>query len=74
MKLKKIIKYLDCLSYCKIWINDEENPIYEGSVLDIPWHLLNLSLNNDDRGQAIDAGYDKDATNSYFAIFLLEEE
>lgn len=78
MKLKKVIKYLDTQSYCKIWINNEKDPIYEGSVMDIPWHFLDCSLYNDNRGEAIWAGYDEKATNpnyrSYFAIYLLEED
>ena len=78
MKLKKIIKYLDKLSHCKIWINDEEDPAYEGCIMDIPWYLLDYPLCNDSNGEAIGAGYDKDATNpnyrSYFAICLSEEE
>lgn len=78
MKLKKVIKYLNTQSYCKIWIDNEKNPIYEGSVMDIPWHFLDCSLCNDDKGEAIWAGYDEEATNpnyyrSYFAIYLLEE-
>jgi hypothetical protein len=78
MKLKKIINYLDKRSFCKIWINDEEDPVYEGYIMDIPWYLLDYPLCNDSNGEAIGAVYDKDATNSnhrsYFAIFLLEEE
>ena len=78
MKLKKVIKYLDKLSHCKIWINEEEDPAYEGCVMDIPWYLLDYSLNNDGDGEAIGAAYDKHAKNpnhcSYFAIYLKEED
>lgn len=77
MKLKTVIKYLDQIAHCKIWISDEKDPIYEGSVMDVPWYLVDLPLYNDDKGEAIGAGYDKDATNpnyhSYFAIYLSEE-
>lgn len=78
MKLKKVIKYLDRSSHCKIWINEETDPIYEGSVWKIPWILLDDSLNNDDDGEAIWAAYDEKASNpnyrSYFAIYLKEED
>lgn len=78
MKLKKVIKYLDQLSHCKIWVNEEEDPMYEGSVMDIPWYLLDFSLDNDGDGEAISAAYDKQAKNpnhySYFAIYLKEED
>lgn len=78
MKLKKVIKYLDKLSHCKIWVYNEEDPTYEGSVMDIPWYLLDYFLCNDDNGEAIGVGYDEKANNpnyrSYLAIYLLEED
>ena len=78
MKFKKVIKYLDKGSHCKIWINDEQDPVYEGSIGNVPWDLLNHPLNNDDDGEAIWASYDEKATNpnycSYFAIYLKEED
>lgn len=78
MKLKKVIKYLDRSSHCKIWINDEQEPVYEGYIWKIPWTFLDDPLNNDDDGEAIWASYDEKATNanyrSYFAIYLKEED
>ncbi len=78
MKLKNVIKYLDKSSHCKIWINDEQDPVYEGLVWKVPWTLLDDPLNNDDDGEAIWATYDEKESNpnyrSYFAIYLLEED
>jgi hypothetical protein len=41
MQLKDIIRLFDPLSYIRIYDKEEEDSIYEGFVLDIPWYLLN---------------------------------
>lgn len=57
LKLKDIIEYLDPVNSCKIeiiWKSNESydndikpEEVFEGSVLDIPWYLLEYSLYND---------------------------
>lgn len=50
LKLKHIIKYLDPLDDIIIWQEDvwidehQEEKIFEGSVMDIPWILLNYYI------------------------------
>ena len=46
MKLKKLIKLFDPLNYIKIFSNtqDEEEPIYEGIIFDIPWWIVELKI------------------------------
>ena len=82
MKLKNIIKYLDVISNVIIWQEDvytdknEAEVIYEGSVLDIPWYILDMYLSNSPDGEAISArNYgDKDnPTKAGFIISVVEE-
>ena len=40
MKLKKLINMFDSLGRIRIYSNEEEDPIYEGSILDIPWWIV----------------------------------
>lgn len=50
LKLKHIIKYLDPTDSVIIWQEDvyidehQEEKIFEGSVMDIPWILLNYYI------------------------------
>lgn len=72
MKLKKIIEYLDTLQYCKVFIAEdgEEEPIFEGGIIDIPWSLLDYYLDNDYNGEAITVY--KDDNDYGFVIYLRE--
>ena len=59
MKFGDIIKYFDMTGACKIYqtdvyINkDEIELIFEGSIMDIPWYLMNFILDNEGDGEAI---------------------
>lgn len=46
MKLKKLIKLFDPLNYIRIFSNteDEEELIYEGTIFDIPWWIVELKI------------------------------
>lgn len=53
MKLKKLIKYLDMVNASvKIWIaedieaNEDADPMFVGSAMDIPWYLTECKLYN----------------------------
>ena len=48
MKLRKWLEQLNCYQLgCRIWIDGEEEPAFEGSVYDIPWIYTEMEL--DDR-------------------------
>ena len=61
MQLKDIIRYLDCTDSVIIWQDDvyvdEYKPeqIFEGSIMDIPWYILDFYLSNTKDGEAISA-------------------
>lgn len=47
MKLKKVLPLLDSLNKCKIFLaedSEDEEPIFEGYISDVPWTLLNCQL------------------------------
>ena len=46
MKLKKLLKNLDSWTDVRIFRNDGEfwKPVYEGPVLEVPWHLTKCHL------------------------------
>ena len=72
MKLKKLLKHIDICEDVVIFINEEDEPIYKGTCLDVPWSLINLPLNTEESSGSIYSGI-KDG-NSYIKIFLKEEE
>jgi len=82
MKLKKVIKYLNQESCCRIYIDHVKNNtwdiIFEGFVMEIPWWLLELPLHNTADGEAIECVYDKNPDkpyfNAYFSISLIDPE
>ena len=47
MKLKKILKTIDLIGlHTLIFIEDEKDPIWEGSWMDIPWWLADMKVND----------------------------
>lgn len=47
MKMKKLIKILDPLTYIEIWTDEpleDDEPNYEGYLLDMPWYFLNYEI------------------------------
>lgn len=45
MKLKKFMKLIDPIVDVIIWTNDDnEEPSFEGSILNIPWWYLDLKI------------------------------
>jgi hypothetical protein len=48
MKLRKFLKYVNKLDYIKIYSNEtEEDVLYEGTILDIPWWIVDCKLAED---------------------------
>ena len=72
MKLKNIIKCLNTMTHCKVFIAEDgfDEPYFEGSIMDIPWCLLDYYLDNDSFGEAIEAY--KDDNDYGFGIYLRE--
>jgi len=49
MTLRKWLKYVDPLVDIVIWSqDDDETPFYEGSVLDIPWTIVDSEIGRED--------------------------
>ena len=77
-KLKDIIEYLDSLQSVKIiqmnvsLVSDEAECIYNGSVLNVPWYMVDYYLANDSNGEAISACID-DNNQPYFEIYVVED-
>ena len=48
MKLRKWLEKINCYKLgCRIWIDGEDEPAFEGSIYDIPWSFAEMKL--DDR-------------------------
>lgn len=77
MKLGDIIKYLDMLSNVIIWQTDvhidkqEDEKIFEGSIMDIPWVYLDYYLDGD---ESISADSFNEAGKNGFIITVKERE
>ena len=81
-KLKDVIDYLDMPNHCRVWVSDffvdsnDEEKVFEGAVMDIPWYLLNYYLDNSGEAGAIASyGYvnEHDVVVSGFDIYLREK-
>ena len=44
MKLKTWIKQIDPIVDVVIWGDSSTEPLFEGSMLNIPWHLVDLPI------------------------------
>ena len=44
MTLKEWLKKIDLVIDVKIWGQDDEIPLFEGSAFDIPWTIIVLQL------------------------------
>ena len=71
MKLKKLLKHIDVCEDVVIFINEEDEPIYKGACLDVPWSLISLPLNTEATSGPIYSGVKNG--RSYIKIFLKEE-
>lgn len=75
MKLNDVIRLFEPFIDVKIWIKeDEENePAFEGSLIDIPWIYLDMYIDVNDKGEGFDV-YNDDAGKAILAIYLREKE
>lgn len=71
MKLKKLLKHIDFCEDVIIYVNEEDEPIYRGNCLDVPWSLIDLPLSI---GSSDGSIYTKvENGKGYIEIFLKEE-
>lgn len=79
MQVKDIIRNLDSLSQIKIIqmdaFNNEiaEEGIFYGSVLDVPWYIMDYYLDNDEDGEALSVGIDTEGETAYFLLYVVED-
>lgn len=71
MKLKKLLKHISIRENIVIIINNDDEPIYEGTRLNIPWSLIDLPLDTEKSNESIYS--DIKNKHSYIKIFLKEE-
>lgn len=68
MKLGEIIRQLECSDNVSIDILDGDGwdeGVFEGSILDIPWYMLDYTLQSHDNGEAISVYIDKKGQSSF---------
>lgn len=74
MKVKKILKHIDCVTPVKIVEfnskTSEEYEYFSGIVADIPWCYAELPLDTDSDGEAICICKDLDTEKSYLNIYV----
>lgn len=71
MKIKKIVEMFNSAEWIRIWGNDEETPIWEGYIDDIPYRLANRELIEGPDGVYIDIRYDSNTRiKDHIAIFV----
>lgn len=71
MKLKKLLKHIGAYENIIIIINEDDEPVYEGTRLNIPWSLLDLPLDTEKFSGSIYSNIKN--KHSYIKIFLKEE-
>lgn len=80
MKLRKILKHIDCLTDVCIFKYDkekgDEEELYCGSTFDVPWSIAEYKLDTDTDGEAISCFTKKDNNGMktlYISIFVKEK-
>lgn len=53
MKVIELLRHLHYLEEIRFFFEDEEEPVFQGSVLDLPWIYADLELNDSENGEAI---------------------
>lgn len=53
MKFKKWLKAVDPITDVRIYTQEEEEPVFEGSMSDIPWYLLDYSIGTESNEKPI---------------------
>jgi hypothetical protein len=73
MKLRKFLKYINKLDYIKIYSNEgEEDIIYEGTILDIPWWIVDCKLAEDPgNNEPVHTWFYETANGSYEGMLVV---
>ena len=81
MKLKRLLKMMDFLATVKIIIdrsegeNNEEEEIFKGSVLDVPWCYANYKIDESGSMESIFVHKpNKEDDEPYIGIYVIEND
>lgn len=72
MKLKKLLKIFPYYEQIRVWGEDEEVPLYKGSVDDIPERLMNKKLTPGDCGSYVELRTGCVDCEDHIAVFVEE--
>ena len=73
MKLSKIQKILPGWERIRVWGKDDEHPLYDGAVEDLPIALADLKFKkSNDTGSYFDIRYDCSDIAAHVAVFVQE--
>lgn len=73
MKLKDLIPLIDWLSHVIIWTEDsisDEEPAFDGYVMDIPWIYLNMTIGRPE-GETEEPIYISQKENSHEPVMVI---
>lgn len=77
MKLKNFIRHIDWTLKVEIFtfnaVTYDEERLYSGPILDVPWYLAEARLDTNADGEAMSLGRD-DENKPYLIIYVLDEE
>lgn len=77
MRLNQIIRLFDMITKVRIFTSDQEEdegPIYEGCMMDVPWYLVEKVVGRKDKNgdEPIYIYNDKDKNDAVMVINLLD--
>lgn len=72
MKLNDIIRHICPIENVVIYCDREDEPVYEGFLLDLPWYLLDYYLDTNDEYEAIHSFHSEE--NKYGLVINLIED
>lgn len=72
MKLDDIIRHICPIESVVIYCDRENEPVYEGFLLDLPWYLLDYYLDSNEEYEAIHSFYNKENNSNGLVINLIE--
>ncbi len=73
MKLKKVMKILPAWERIRVWGNDEEIPLYDGCVANLPKSLSDLKMTKgEDCESYLEFRYERADIGDHVAVFVKE--
>lgn len=78
MRLIDVLDFLPHLTWVRIWGSDENSPVFEGYIEDVPMCLANCELVKGEEGTYFELRYEacgysfKDGIREHVAIFIEE--